>query len=172
MYYPLIKNKDTFEAEITGTKCKGKVSIDKNGAVFLCQNEIDETNLCFSKYLCFNKLGYKYAVTIGFQDNIKAMENDVKNLKILSREDGSPVANVGDIIVDKDGDKAEVLAVNGDCFLRSCWNDFDDTTDCWYKNSEIKKNGLKIEGIEEDKAEEYIKYLEKVGRIKKGKIIN
>lgn len=164
-YYPLILNRDNFEAEIGGVKCKGKVSIDENGKVYLCQNETD------GGFLADDKLGYKYVWFIGYQDNIQAMSNGVQNLKILSRDDGSLVANVGDIIVHKYG-KSEVLAVNGDCFLRSFLSNFD-IADCCHKNSEIKKNCWKIEGREEEnKAEEYIKYLEEVGRIKDGKILN
>lgn len=50
---------------------------------------------------------------------------------------------VGDIIVDTDGDEAKVLAVLGDVFLKSGWNDFDETGQ-WLTVSEAKSAGLTV----------------------------
>ncbi|KAB2587260.1 hypothetical protein BS297_00850 [Rhodococcus erythropolis] len=50
---------------------------------------------------------------------------------------------VGDIIVDTDGDEAKVLAVLGDVFLKSGWNDFDETAS-WLTVSEAKSAGWTV----------------------------
>lgn len=50
---------------------------------------------------------------------------------------------VGDIIVDTDSNEAKVLAVLGDVFLKSSWNNYDETAS-WLTISEAKSAGLTV----------------------------
>lgn len=54
---------------------------------------------------------------------------------------------VGDIIVDKDGQKAKVLAVLPGVFLRSSLDDLDHAYS-WYTYEEIDQNAWKLESQE------------------------
>lgn len=50
---------------------------------------------------------------------------------------------VGDILVHTDGDEAKVLAVLGNVFLRSEWNDFDKSFE-WYTVAEAKMDSWTV----------------------------
>lgn len=52
---------------------------------------------------------------------------------------------VGDIVVDHNDDKAKVLEVGVNTFLKSYWNDFN-TAGGWYTFKKAKQYGLKVEG--------------------------
>jgi len=73
------KHGQWFSAEIKGIKCWGKISIDPDGEVFLCQNV---QNGCEAE----NNLGFEYSWTLdrGTPDEIE--ENQVTELKLLSRK--------------------------------------------------------------------------------------
>ena len=80
----------------------------------------------------------------------------------------------GDIIVNKyTGSKSKILAVLGDVFLMSCWDDFEYAVG-WRTKTEAQKDGYTIENTtptEDEEVENAIKLLEKKGRIVDGKII-
>jgi len=50
---------------------------------------------------------------------------------------------VGDIIVDADGEEIKVLVILGDVFLASHRNEFDESG-CWYTKKEAKSLGHKL----------------------------
>lgn len=54
-----------FEGIINGEKCKGRISIDENGDVMLCQNVYDGADP--SELGEFNKYGYKYTCIAQFK---------------------------------------------------------------------------------------------------------
>lgn len=62
---------------------------------------------------------------------------------------GLEAMEVGDIIVDEDGDEAKVLEVGETSFLKSYWDDYERTT-IWYSFEEAEEKGWKLKG-EEDK---------------------
>lgn len=77
---------------------------------------------------------------------------------------------VGDIVVNGEGNKRKVLAVLEEVFLFSLLNNYDETR-FWHTFAEAEKHGWKIDDGE-DEAEEAIRTLERLGKIKNGKIVN
>lgn len=67
---------------------------------------------------------------------------------------GLEAMKVGDVIVDEDGEEAEVIAItnNHAAFLRSYWDNFDKAT-YWYKFAEAKEKGWKLKPQSEELTE-------------------
>lgn len=94
-------------------------------------------------------LGGMFSGIEGFESSIKASQ--VSNIR--RHPDFWPC--VGDIIVGRDGRKAKVLAVMGECFLKSEWNDYGTAAaTSAFTVKEAIKDGWVIEGLEEEKPEE------------------
>lgn len=55
----------------------------------------------------------------------------------------------GDVLVDRAGDEARVLAVVGDVFLKSIWGDYE-KSGSWYTKCEARKNLWKLKGRKDD----------------------
>lgn len=86
--------------------------------------------------------GVSYRENVGVMDGLGSSEIE------LCKKDWDTL-EVGDIIVDTDGEEAKVLAVLGDVFLRSCWKDFRYASDCWSTKKYAEDEGWKIKGAEE-----------------------
>ena len=109
--------------EIEGKKITdAKISRNANGDFFICQNK------CLSVVTAENKLGYKYSWLI-YKGSVGDLEaNEVTNLKIVGKhKDISDISNyeVGDILVDEDGDKHKVLGICGLVVILSARDDFE-----------------------------------------------
>ncbi len=73
-----LKDGMSFTAEIQGTKCFGKISIEKNGNIYLCQNEEDGND-------CGDKKGYEYSWLICYGgDKFDPRSYDIDNLMVES----------------------------------------------------------------------------------------
>ncbi len=93
--YTAFKHGQRFKATIDGTPVEGKVSIDKDGDVFLCQNKKDGAD-------AHDKLGYKYSWCFLLKDeNFIDGRKDVTSLTLLDRSILDVQA--GDEVVDGDG---------------------------------------------------------------------
>ena len=96
-------------------------------------------------------------------------------LKPVERND---MMKVGDIIVEKDGDRAEVLAICGKMFCKGFWNNLDVNSDLgvsnssWYKIDHLKKHGWKIEVPEDPKITAAIKFLKEKGKLVNNRLVN
>jgi len=77
---------------------------------------------------------------------------------------------VGDIVVDIEGNEAMVLSVSGKVFLFSMVNDFV-KADKWVTFEQAERSEIKLKESTNTKAEECIAYLESVGKITDGKIV-
>lgn len=114
--------------------------------------------------------------SIGYIDDITAYDNNVKNLRIIKRDDGTPIFNVGDVIDDTYNDiKAKVLMIKGDVVLLSRASDFNEAG-ILYTFKELQKAGWKSKkSIDEDdkkkKIKDAIKLLEDEGTLVDGKVI-
>lgn len=67
-------------------------------------------------------------------------------------------ATVGDVIVDRDGDEANILAVMGNVFLRSWFGGYDGVCD-WYTFTDAKERGWTLK--QETKQEMTVAEIEK-----------
>ncbi|MDI9960697.1 MULTISPECIES: hypothetical protein [unclassified Rhodococcus (in: high G+C Gram-positive bacteria)] len=101
----------------------------------------DQEWLVTSVAMSFDQLGNLAKQTVTVKRDGCAEEFDSSQLVLA--EKGLDNLEVGDIIVDTDGDEAKVLAVLGDVFLRSGWSDFDGTAD-WLTVSEAKSAGWTV----------------------------
>ncbi len=76
-----LKDGMSFTAEIDGTKCSGKISIQGNENIYLCQNEQDGSE-------CDDKKGYKYSWLICYgDDEFESGNFDVINLMVESESE-------------------------------------------------------------------------------------
>lgn len=93
--------------EIHGTEIKDvKISIDEGGAAYVCQNVVPGVN-------AQNKLGYKYSWVFADKDeDIEEWECGVKNLRTAEKTlDDFSTLEIGDVLVDRDGDERTILDV-------------------------------------------------------------
>jgi hypothetical protein len=99
-----------FRAEIDGTKCIGRICISESDSIYLCQDVADGADAP-------NKLGFQYSwcVSNGSAKNLK--ENDIENLKLLSRR---PALYVPPTPLPKIGSYSAVLINNGETIKVGC----------------------------------------------------
>ena len=92
--------------EICGEKIiDAKISVDVDGKLFICQNKWDGGGVG-------DKLGYDYSWFIGGNAD-KLSYPEVTNLKPVKDISDISTYEVGDILVDEDGDKHKVLGICG-----------------------------------------------------------
>jgi len=152
--------------EIEGKKITdAKISRNANGDFFICQNK------CLSVVTAENKLGYKYSWLI-YKGSVGDLEaNEVTNLKIVGKhKDISDISSyeVGDILVDEDGDKHKVLGICGlAVILKWCIRNHRYIVD----TSELVKLGFNFEEPKEPKDTIIGKELTKTIKGKKYKVV-
>ena len=117
-----------FETKITDAR----ISINKYGRPFICQNEKDGG-------IADDKLGYKYSWAIG-EDFTPPGVEDLK----LATPTWDTLA-WKDFVLDEHGRKRMVLAVQNDSVLVSPDDNFEETSG-WYHKKELEKDGHTIEG--------------------------
>ena len=123
------KHNDRVTCKILETKITdARVSINKDGTPYICQNIRDGFN-------AENKLGYTYSHTL---DGLF-----VTDLKLATPTWDS--LSWKDIVLHKDGYTQEVLAVVNDMVCISDMDEFD-TTSGWYTKEKLQEIGYTIEG--------------------------
>ena len=126
--------------EIMGVKITdAKISRSVDGRVYICQNERDGWN-------ADDKLGYKYSWGIVNGSVSDLTDNRVTNLKLKIAKDISDIKSyeVGDILVDEDGDRRKVLGICGLVVILSAHDDFE--TVGWPRTTrELMKGGHNFE---------------------------
>lgn len=107
-----MKHGDKVTCEIQGTKITdARISINKNGRRYICQNEIDGAD-------AYDKLGYKYSWCFN-KDNPE--KDGVTNLKLAHKTLDD--IGVGDVLV-KDGEEYPVLMRSGQVVMLGCKEDY------------------------------------------------
>lgn len=144
--------------EIKGTKITdAKISINNYGTPFICQNIMDGGSTD-------NKLGYMYSWAL-YGD---FTNTNVKNLHPAVKSFDYP--EVGDVYVDKDGDRRTVLGVCGRVIHLSLFGD-ENTYGIGFTKEELIEHGYTIEQdkeeVEELTMEEVCKELGRTVKIKK-----
>lgn len=81
-----------------------------------------------------------YPVTV-LVDNGETEKFKTSQLELQPRDLDS--LRAGDVLIDEDGDEATVLAVLGDVFLRSEWNEPEEAC-VWYTVAEAKRAGFTL----------------------------
>ena len=155
------KHKQKVVCEIDGKKITDvKISIDKDGTPYICQNEKDGVT-------AENLLGYKYSWELN-KDFTNCLVTNLKPLNKTIRD-----VEIGDIVVDKynNENKRMVLDVREKIVGLSECDDFENF-DCFYTFEELEKYGYKLkdepeEEIEELTMEELCKELGREVKIKK-----
>jgi len=123
------KTGDRVTCKILGTEITdARVSINKDGTPYICQNIRDG-------FSAEDKLGYKYSHTL---DGLY-----VTDLKLTTPTWDS--LSWKDIVLDEDGDRRMVLAVQNDMVCTSYTEDFD-LVNHWRTKKELQKHGYTIEG--------------------------
>ena len=117
-----------FETKITDAR----ISIDKDGTPFICQNERGYAEP-------EDNLGYKNAWVVG--DTFYAI--GLEDLKLATTT--WDTLSWKDIVLDEHGRKRMVLAVQNDSVLISLSDEFE-TTSAWYHKKELQRRGYTIEG--------------------------
>ena len=95
----------------------------------------DKEWLVTSVEMSLDQLGNVSKQTVTVERDGYAEKFDSSELVLA--EKGLDNLEVGDIIVHPDGDEAKVLAVLGDVFLKSDWDNFD-SAETWYTVAEAK----------------------------------
>lgn len=130
------KHGQKVKCEIEGVKVNdARISIDRDGDIYICQNERNGAG-------AEDKLGYKYSWWIKNGSNDKLKLEGITNLCSAERTLRDMV--VGDVIVDKEGYIVKVLAICGEAFLRSFWDDFNRASCSWYTFTEAENAGWKL----------------------------
>jgi len=148
--------------EIEGKKITdAKISKEGDGSFYICQNKKEGVT-------AENKLGYNYSwcIVSGSPDDLKRYS--VTNLKPV--KDISDISNyeVGDILVDEDGDKHKVLGICGlAVILKWCIRNHRYIVD----TSELVKLGFNFEEPKEPKDTIIGKELTKTIKGKKYKVV-
>jgi len=134
------KHNQKVTCEIYGKKITdAKISIDKDGTPYICQNEI---NGCSAD----DKLGYKYSWAL----NKDFTYDNVTNLKPFNKTIRD--VEIGDILI-RDGDEQMVLDVREKIVGLSEYDDFENF-DCFYTFEELEKYGYKLKDEPEEEIEE------------------
>ena len=142
-----------------------KISKNANGRFYICQNKYPGV------VTAENKLGYKYSWLI-YKGSVGDLEaNEVTNLKIVGKhKDISDISSyeVGDILVDEDGDKHKVLGICGlAVILKWCIRNHRYIVD----TSELVKLGFNFEEPKEPKDTLIGKELTQTIKGKKHKVV-
>lgn len=152
---------DRVTAEIDGTKIlDARISIDKYGTPYICQNEKDGMD-------AEDKLGYKYSWGL-YNDFTNS--SSVTNLRLAEKT--WDTLEVGDEIEDKYGDTQTVLGVCGRVMFIS-YHDNKDEYSSGYTKEQLIKYGYTIvspkveEEVDEITMEELCKELGRTVKIKK-----
>jgi hypothetical protein len=161
------KHNDRVTCEIDGTKITdARISIDKDGTPFICQNE----KIGMGTY---DKLGYKYSWSLkkDFTSHLSAENIQVTNLRPFEKT--WDTLEVGDEIVDKGGSIRTVLGICGRVIFVSYPNDKDSCLSGGYTKKGLIARGFTIvspkveEEVEELTMEELCKELGRTVKIKK-----
>jgi len=129
--------------EIEGKKITdAKISKDANGDLFICQNK------CPSVVTAENKLGYKYSWEIGSESVADSKLYDVTNLRPAKDISDIKSYEVGDILVDEDGDRRKVLGICGLVVIIST-SDFERASSSSYTTQELEEEGYYFENSED-----------------------
>ena len=124
--------------EICGEKIiDAKISVDVDGKLFICQNKWDGGGVG-------DKLGYDYSWFIGGNAD-KLSYPEVTNLKPVKDISDISTYQVGDILVDEDGDKHKVLGICNLIVILSTTNYFKATAGLLYTTQELVKVGYNFE---------------------------
>jgi len=137
------KHNQKVTCEIDGTKITdAKISIDKDGTPYICQNEKDGS-------WTEDRLGYKYS----WQLNKDFTNDNVTNLKPFNKTLRD--VEVGDIIVNKynNENKRMVLDVREKIIGLSGYDNFE-VFNYFYTFEELEKYGYELKDEPEEKIEE------------------
>lgn len=105
--YSQLKHGMKVLCEIDGKEIKdAKISIDEDGRVYVCQNVKDGFD-------AEDKLGYKYSWILSYEgEDIEDWDDNVKNLRTAEKTlDDFSTLEIGDVLVDRDGDERTILDV-------------------------------------------------------------
>ena len=116
-----------------------KISKNANGRFYICQNKYPGV------VTAENKLGYKYSWEIGSESVADSKLYDVTNLRPAKDISDIKSYEVGDILVDEDGDRRKVLGICGLVVILSAHDDFE--TVGWPRTTrELMKGGHNFKG--------------------------
>jgi len=136
----------------------GRISIDRDGDAFVCQD------IRPSYQHAEKALGYKNTWYIK-----KSQDWEVRNLKLKNKTMDN--LEVGDVLVDEDGDEQKILGMCDMVYFLSRFNDFNKADDCPRTLAELKGMSYKLKGVEEEEEEltmdELCKELGRTVKIKK-----
>ena len=119
-----------------------KISKNANGRFYICQNKYPGV------VTAENKLGYKYSWEIGSESVADSKLYDVTNLRPAKDISDIKSYEVGDILVDEDGDKYKVLGICGLVVILST-SDFDCACETLYTTQELEEEGYYFENSED-----------------------
>ena len=123
-----------------------KISKDADGSFFICQDKKRGTG-------AENKLGYKYSWEIGNVESADDLNDSaVTNLKIIGKtKDISDIKSyeVGDILVDKNGDRRKVLGICDLIIMLSWSSDFERASPLLYTTQELVEEYRFLEELED-----------------------
>ena len=118
-----------------------KISKDADGSFFICQDKKRGTG-------AENKLGYKYSWEIGSESVADSKLYDVTNLRPAKDISDIKSYEVGDILVDEDGDRRKVLGICGLVVIIST-SDFERASSSPYTTQELEEEGYYFENSED-----------------------
>ena len=134
------KHNQKVTCEIDGTKITdAKISIDKDGTPYICQNEEDGS-------WAEDRLGYKYSWSL----NKDFTDGNVTNLKPFKKTIRD--VEIGDILI-RDGEEQMVLDVREKIIGLSEYYDFNSFCN-FYTFEELERYGYKLKDEPEEKIEE------------------
>lgn len=148
--YEKFKHGQRVTCEIDGVKIDdAKISIGKNGLIYLCSNSKSGDNNADEK------LGYKYSYSFLMKDRDFNQYGDIneviENLHFLDRTLDD--LEEGDVIVDENGDEQKVLGICGNVYFLSEENEFTKVDEYYYTTQELEDNGYTLKQEEEEEEE-------------------
>ena len=124
--------------EIEGKKITdAKISKEGDGSFYICQNKKEGVT-------AENKLGYKYSWEIGSESVADSKLYDVTNLRPAKDISDIKSYEVGDILLDEDGDRHKVLGIC-DLVVMLSWGDSFERTGVFYTSQELVSKGYNFE---------------------------
>lgn len=146
--YEKFKHGQRVTCEIDGVKIDdAKISIGKNGLIYLCSNSKSGDNNADEK------LGYKYSYSF-LTKNQNYEETDYRTLKNLHFLDRTlDDLEEGDVLVDENGDEQKVLGICGNVYFLSEENEFTKVDEYYYTTQELEDNGYTLKQEEEEEEE-------------------